>query len=140
VDSNQPELERQHLIGCTSSGIQKDFNRMPWASGVPSVDIEDQGKAYVLTVDLPGFRKEDVNLEVTNDYVNIQALKQEAEEDLSKNKNFLRKERTSQGYYRRVTLPHEVDSDQAQASLTDGVLQVTLPKKERFEKKRLVIT
>jgi len=161
--SNQPQPQRQPIMLYASSNLQKDFDRMlnrltrdfedffgmpkqqaesgfmPWRSGMPSVDIEDQGKDFVLTVDLPGFRKEEVTVEVTNDYVNIEARKQEIKEVDDKKKNYLRKERASEAYYRRVTLPQEVNSDQAQASLNDGVLQVTLPKKEPIEKKKLTI-
>ena len=162
--SSQPQSERQPIMLYASSNLQKDFNRMlnrltrdfedffgmpkqqaesglmPWRSGMPSVDIEDKGKDFVLTVDLPGFRKEEVNVEVTHDYVNIQARKQETKESEDKKKNYLRKERASEAYYRRVTLPQEVNSDQAQASLNDGVLQITLPKKESLETKKLTVT
>ncbi len=163
-EKQQPQPERQPIMLYASSNLQKDFDRMldritrdfedffgmpkqsgelgmiPWRSGMPSVDIEDQGgKDFVLTVDLPGFQKEEINVEVTNDYVNIQARKQEAKEAEDKKKNYIRKERSSEAYYRRVTLPQEVNSNLAQASLTDGILQITLPKKEPLEKKSLTI-
>jgi len=139
MSNGKSELESRSFLDHASGNIQKD-RLMPWKSSVPSVDIEDQGKAFVLTIDLPGFRKADVTLEVTKDCVVIQACKQDSKEVKDKNRNYIRKERVSQGYYRRVSLPQEIDSDQAQASLMDGVLQITLPKKERFEKKRIVIT
>ncbi len=162
--SSQPQSERQPIMLYASSNLQKDFDRMlnrltrdfedffgmpkqqaesglmPWRSSMPSVDIEDKGKDFVLTVDLPGFRKEEVNVEVTHDYVNIQACKQTAKESEDKKKNYIRKERASEAYYRRVTLPQEVNSDQARASLNDGVLQITLPKKESLETKKLTVT
>lgn len=138
MSNGKSELESRSFLDHSSGNMQKD-GLMPWKSSVPSIDIEDQGKAF-LTIDLPGFRKADVTLEVTGDCVNIQARKQDSKEVEDKNRNYIRKERVSQGYYRRVSLPQEVDSDQAQASLMDGVLQITLPKKVRFEKKRLVIT
>ena len=77
---------------------------------------------------------------MTHDYVNIQAHKQETKESEDKKKNYIRKERASEAYYRRITLPQEVNSDQAQASLNDGVLQITLPKKESVETKKLTVT
>jgi HSP20 family protein len=89
---------------------------------------------------LPGFKKEDVNVEVTNDYVTIQTQKREAKEEEDKKRNFIRKERAFETYYRRVTLPQEVNSNEAQANLNDGILQITLPKKEPMEKKKLTIT
>lgn len=163
-EKKQQPPERQPIMLYTSGNLQKDFDRMldritrdfedffempkrsaefrmmPWRSGMPSVDIEDCGKDFLLTVDLPGFRKEDVNVEVTNDYVTIQAQKREAKEEEDKKRNYIRKERAAETYYRRVTLPQEVNSNEAQANLNNGILQITLPKKEPMEKKKLTIT
>ena len=58
---------------------------------MPSVDIEDRGKDFRLTVDLPGFDKENVNIEVSEDSVMIHAKKIMSEEE--KNKNYIRRER-----------------------------------------------
>ncbi|MCW4025467.1 MAG: Hsp20/alpha crystallin family protein [Candidatus Bathyarchaeota archaeon] len=105
---------------------------------LPSVDLEDQGKDYRLTVDLPGFSKEDVDVEVTEDAVTIQAKKTMSEEE--KKKNYVRQERSSQAYYRRVPLPEMVVSDDAKACVNNGILEVTLPKKEPKKSKKLAIT
>jgi HSP20 family protein len=107
-------------------------------TGMPSVDIEDQGKNYCLTVDLPGFKKEDVQVEVTDDAVTINAKRSHTEDE--QRKNFVRHERSSQTYYRRIPLPESIRSDQANAALKDGLLEVTLPKKEPKETKKLTIT
>jgi HSP20 family protein len=104
---------------------------------LPSVDVEDQGKDYRLTVDLPGFKKEDVDVEVADDSVTVHAKKTQAEEE--KKKNYLRRERAAQTYYRRIQLPEMVRSDEAKASLNNGILEVTLPKKEPKQTKKLTI-
>lgn len=146
-----------------SNDIQRDFNRMinrfqrdfenffgmpkrlgefgamlPWRAGMPSVDIEDRGKDFLLTVDMPGFKKEDIDIEVTNDYVVIQAAKRETKAE-DRERNYIHKERISETYYRRIRLPQEVNSNDAQANLNDGILKITLPKKEPIEKKKLTI-
>jgi HSP20 family protein len=111
---------------------------MPFKGGmVPSVDLEDRGKDYRLTVDLPGFNKEDVQIEVGGDSVMINAKRVQAEEE--KEKNYVRRERAAQTYYRRIHLPEEVRSDDAKASLNNGILEVVLPKKEPKETKKLTI-
>lgn len=150
-----------------STGIQRDFDRlmdrlqreiedfwgpptqfrremhrwpgsmMPFKEAMPSVDLEDQGKAYRLTVDMPGFKKEDVNAQISDDYVTINAKRTQAEEE--KNKNYIRRERAAQTYYRRIPLPEPIRSDEAKASLKDGILEITLPKKEPKETKKLEI-
>jgi HSP20 family protein len=103
-----------------------------------SVDVEDRGKDFRVTVDLPGFSKEDVNIEVGEESLLIHAKKSMAEEE--KEKNYVRKERMTQKFYRRLDLPEKVKTDDAKASLTDGILEIVLPKKEPKETKKLAIT
>jgi HSP20 family protein len=110
---------------------------MPF-TGIPSVDIEDQGKDYRLTVDLPGFKKEDVQVELTEDSVTVNAKKTYAEDE--QRKNYVRRERAAQTYYRRIPLPERIRSDDAKANLNNGILEITLPKKEPKEIKKLPIT
>lgn len=104
---------------------------------MPSVDLEDRGSDLRLTVDLPGFKKDDVEVEVTDDSVTIQAKRTQSEEE--KKKNYIRRERASQAFYRQIHLPEPVRSDDAKASLNNGILEITLPKKEPKEKKKLTI-
>ncbi len=122
-------------------------HRMRWRHGLPmmpfretmmpSMDLEDRGKDYRLTVDLPGFSKEDVEIEVSDDMVTVHAKRAETEEE--KRKTYVRRERTAQTFYRRVRLPENVRSDDAKASLSNGILEVILPKKEPKETKKLTI-
>lgn len=127
----------------TSSRVSRDVTRRARAmtpfSGatMPSVDIEDQGKNYRLTVDLPGFKKEDVQVELEEDEVTINAKRQQIEDERSK--NYVRHERSAQTYYRRIHLPEMIRSDQANAKLNNGILEITLPKKEPKETKKLTV-
>jgi HSP20 family protein len=105
---------------------------------MPTVDLEDRGKDYKASAELPGFNKEDINIEVAEDSVTISAKKTQAEEE--KNKNYIRRERSAQTYYRRIQLPEKIISDNAKANLKDGVLEITLPKKEPKETKKIPIT
>lgn len=105
---------------------------------MPSVDLEDQGKNYLLKVDLPGFKKEDVQVELEEDSVTINAKRSQTEEE--KNKNYVRHERSTQTYYRKIHLPEAIRSDQANAKLNNGILDITLPKKEPKETKKLAVT
>jgi HSP20 family protein len=100
---------------------------MPLKMMTPSVDVEDRGKDFRLAVDLPGFKKEDVNIDVGEESVLIHAKKSTAEEE--KQKNYVRRERMAQTFYRRIDLPEKIKSDDAKASLNNGILEVVLPKK-----------
>ena len=63
------------------------FPMMPFKMTMPSVDVEDRGKEFRVSADLPGFNKEDVNIEITDDSVMIHAKKTMSEEE--KNKNYI---------------------------------------------------
>jgi HSP20 family protein len=162
-----PEEPSEEMIPYFSKDFQHDFNRMmdrfqrefenfweipprmryerlmrhrpmmPFKTLMPSVDLEDRGKDFRLTVDLPGFNKENLDVEVIEDAVTIQAKKTQAAEE--KQKNFVRRERAAQTYYRRIPLPEPVLSDEAKANLNNGVLEILLPKKEPKETKKLQI-
>jgi HSP20 family protein len=86
---------------------------------------------------MPGFNKADVEIEVADDSVMIHAKRTQAEEE--KKKNYVRRERAAQTYYRRVQLPEKVRSDDAKASLNNGILEIVLPNKEPKETKKLTI-
>ena len=113
------------------------FPMMPFKITMPSVDVEDRGKDFSVSADLPGFNKEDVNIEINDDSVTIHAKKTAAEEE--KNKNYIRRERAAQSFYRRIELPEKVKTDDAKASLNTGILEIILTKKEPKETKKLQV-
>jgi HSP20 family protein len=90
------------------------------------VDIEDKGSAFSAKVELPGLRKEDVHLDVTEHAFRVWGTTQHEEE--SKRRGWVRHERTSASFERYLALPDEVDPDAAKATFHDGVLEVTMPK------------
>jgi len=119
--------------------MRPGFPMMPFREmAMPNVDLEDRGKDFRVTVDMPGFSKEDVDIEVGEDSVLIHAGRTQTEEE--KNKNYIRRERAAQIYHRRVQLPEKVVADDAKASLNNGILEIILPKKEPKETKKLTIT
>ena len=118
--------------------MTRGFPMMPFREmAIPNVDLEDRAKDFGVTVDLPGFNKDDVDIEVGEDSVLIHAKRTQAEEE--KNKNYIRRERAAQTYYRRIQLPEKVMPDNAKASLNNGTLEIILPKKETKETKKLKI-
>ncbi|WP_297552739.1 Hsp20/alpha crystallin family protein [Thermococcus sp.] len=93
----------------------------------PFVDIFDRGDRFVITVELPGVRKEDIKLRVTEDTVYIEAQirrEKELEEE-----GAIRIERYYSGYRRVIRLPEEVIPEKAKARYNNGVLEIELPKK-----------
>jgi HSP20 family protein len=92
----------------------------------PSTDIADHGDKYEVCAEMPGIPKDDINIEVTPNSIEISAEHQESEEE--EKKNWLRRERSSMSYYRNFELPEEIKSDNVDAQFKDGILTVMLPK------------
>lgn len=113
------------------------MRRFPYKTEIPPMDLEDRGKDFRLTVDLPGFSKENVDVEVTDDAVAVKAKKMQTIED--KQKSYVRRERSAQTYYRKIQIPEPVLSDDAKANLNNGILEIILPKKAPKETKKLQI-
>ncbi len=91
-------------------------------------DIRQEGDNYILEADLPGFRKEDIKIDVEGDYMTIHAeRKQESKKE--EGDNYIRSER-SYGSFSRTFDLSGVDSEKISASYRDGVLSLTMPKKE----------
>jgi len=94
----------------------------------PLVDLIDKGSEFVVRAELPGVAKEDVDLTVTNDGIEIRAETKRSRE--GEEKNYQYRERTYQALQRVLGFPEEVKADLAAATLKDGVLEVRVPKKE----------
>jgi HSP20 family protein len=97
----------------------------------PNMDIvEDEEKLTVMT-DLPGFKRQDITIDITEDTIEITAQFDEDTETIGK--NFLKKERNYGKVNRIINLPAKVRSTESSAKLEDGVLTVILPKLEKKE-------
>jgi HSP20 family protein len=94
----------------------------------PPMDIADLGDKYEMHVEMPGIPKNDINIEVTPDSIEIYADHEESKEN--KDKNWLRRERSSMSYYRSLELPEQIKSDNVDAEFKEGILTVMLPKVE----------
>jgi HSP20 family protein len=101
-------------------------------------DVIDEGKQLLVKLNVPGVTKKDLKLNVTENSLEVSAEhKKESEE---KKKNYLRKERSQVSYYRTIPLPEKIVSGKVKAKLTDGVLEITLPKSKptSIQKKRSI--
>ena len=93
-----------------------------WA---PEIDVFEKDNRLVTKIDLPGMKKEDVKVEVTDGHLAISGeRKTEAEE---KKEHFYRCEREYGSFYRAVPLPEGVKLDDVKATFSDGVLEVSVP-------------
>lgn len=109
-------------------------------SGSFGTDITDEGDAYQLTADLPGFDKKDIKVQVQNNTVSVSAERHSEAEDKDKKDKFLRQERSYGSYRRTFTVGSDVDKANIKAKYEDGVLTVTLPKIAEPEEKDSYVT
>ena len=89
-------------------------------------DVTDTGDAFVLDAELPGFKKEDIKIDVENDCLTISAERKLDEEE--KQKNFIKRERFYGSFSRSFDVSG-VNVDGIEAAYNDGVLKLTMPKK-----------
>ncbi len=92
------------------------------------IDIIDEGTHYLIHAELPGFSKENVDVQITSEGMRIHAKKEEKKEE--KNKNFIHRERAFSAFERTVAFPEEVDASKAEGIMKEGILELKVPKKE----------
>jgi len=101
------------------------------------VDVAEKNGAYVVKGELPGVKKEDIHVSVDGAQVTLEAeVKDEKSTD---SERVLHTERTYGKVSRVFTLPQEVDEAKVQAKFQDGVLELTLPKKQPAARKQITI-
>ena len=92
------------------------------------VDFIDEGDHYSIHAELPGFTRENVEVNINNDSMSIRAKKETEKEE--KKKNYLHRERAYSSFERSVSFPEEVDPEKAEGKMNNGVLELKIPKKE----------
>lgn len=155
--SNEIEpFESRRYIYRPFEDIFEDFSRSfdalmkPWFDIVPSrrlvefrpltrfprLDLEDTGEGYTVTAEVPGLSKDQVNLNITKDSLEISGEISEEKEE--KDKNYLHRERSYQSFRRCIVFPEEVIPEKADAEIKKGVLTLKVPKKEPTPKEEPV--
>lgn len=92
------------------------------------VDLIDNGDNYTINAELPGFSKDQVDVQINKDGLAIKAECKEEKED--KRKNYLHRERAYSSLQRFIAFPEEVDPSKVEGSMKEGVLELKVPKKE----------
>ena len=102
------------------------------------VDVAESNGGYTVNADLPGVRKEDIQVSINGAEVTLMAeVKREKEAD--KDERVLHSERVTGKVTRSFTLPQEIDEARAEAKFRDGVLELKLPKKAAAARKQVTI-
>ena len=101
-----------------------------------SIDLADRDDAFEVTVDLPGYDREDIDLSVADRTLRISAERDESTE--AGEGEYLRRERRRRSVSRTLSLPEDIEENEASAGYTNGVLTVTLPKTTGHDESRSI--
>ncbi len=103
-------------------------------AAAPAVDMYEEGNALVLKAEMPGMKKEDIEVNIGDHVVTISGEKKK--EEKVERKDYYRIERSSGYFTRSFTLPENVETGKSKAKFKDGVLEIRIPKPETKEKKQ----
>ncbi|MGI2299980.1 Hsp20/alpha crystallin family protein [Candidatus Cardinium hertigii] len=104
---------------------------------VPRIDVSESNSNYYIEAELPGIKLKDIDVQVNGNVLSIRA-KQESNTE-KKDKNYYIQERHTGSLQRSISLPNSADIEQINAKLQDGILRLTIPKKEQAVTKNIEI-
>ena len=111
-----------------------DYFERGWT---PAVDLKETEEAYTLEADLPGLKKEDIELSVVDNLVTLKGERKQEEE--VKDEGYHRIERQYGSFQRSLEIPGGFNADKITAEFKEGVLHVTLPKREEAKPKHIEV-
>jgi HSP20 family protein len=120
--------------GIDRGGAEEDWAQGAWS---PAVDIYEKDGNIVLKAELPGIEPKDVDVRVENNILSLRGERR-FDQEVEKEK-YQRVERSYGTFTRSFTLPNVVDTEKIKAEFKDGVLRMTLPKKEEAKPKQITI-
>jgi len=112
----------------------EELEKGTWA---PAVDIYETNDSFVVSADLPGLNKDEIQIDLKDNTLTLKGEKK-FEEKVSKD-NYIRIERAYGSFVRSFTLPQNVDPEKIKAKYKEGVLEITIPKKEEAKPKQIKV-
>lgn len=106
---------------------------------MPSMDISETDREYVITAELPGLERKDVEVSLEDNVLTIRGEKKMESPSDTKDKNVHVSERSYGVFYRALELPGNVDPASVQATMSKGVLKITVPKPAESEPKKIEV-
>lgn len=116
------------------TGIDRGLFNSNWN---PSIDVYESDDAVLIKADIPGLKRDEIDVSIDKDLLTIKGEKRR--EDEFNEKNSYRSERFYGSFSRTVQLHSEVDNEKVEATYKDGVLELKLPKKEEAKTKRISV-
>jgi len=127
--------------------LQREMNRFPTKSEdsgdvvtsdwAPAVDIKEEADRFLLIADIPGVDPKDIEVHMENGILSIKGERES--EKKTEREGYKRIEREHGVFYRRFTMPEGVNPDGIEANCKNGVLQVTIPKQEAAQPRKITV-
>jgi HSP20 family protein len=102
--------------------FRMDLNNGEW---MPQIEVLQNNGLFTVRADLPGLKKDDVKVEITDDFLTLSGERKEEKEE--KREDFYRSERSYGSFYRQIPLPENAKTENAVATFVNGVLEITIP-------------
>jgi HSP20 family protein len=132
--SLQDEVNRLFSTNMSRAFGEEGIARGAWN---PSVDIYENKDQIVLEAELPGMKREDFDLSIENNVITLRGERRFEKQD--DGDNYHRVERSYGSFARSFTLPQTVQADEVSAEYRNGVLRVTMPKREEVKARRIEV-
>ncbi len=119
--------------------MQRENSSASMRALTAACDVHEDEKAYVVTLDMPGIKKEDIQIDLSAQTLTVVGHRQRESHLDTKDARFHRSERHYGEFRRTFSLPDNIDGDRIEASFENGVLSIALPKTEIERPKRITI-
>jgi len=130
---NQFNDEMNRYFSLTHAGAANQ--EQDW---MPAVDIREEDKQYLLTADIPGVNRKDIEITLEEGVLTVRG-ERNTETDVSET-GYRRRERTHGTFMRQFTLPDTVNATSISATAIDGVLEITIPKQDKPEARKITVS
>lgn len=145
---NSMTLFNPALASDLFDAMERNFNPMlplfaensARAAFLPKVDVLEKKDLYLLEMDLPGFTEKDVEISLKENLLTISSVKMAESKTEKAEGEYILKERSSKQFLRRFTLPNDIDNEKVSACFKNGVLSISIPRKEAAQKRTISIT
>lgn len=133
--SLQDEMNRLFMTNVPRSVAQEDLATGGWS---PNVDIYESENEIILEAELPGMNREDFEVSIENNVITLKGKREFEKKE--EGDNYHRVERSYGAFTRSFSLPRTVSAEHTTADFRNGVLKVSLPKREEAKSRRIEVT
>ena len=135
IDYMQNEFDKLHNRSVLAK--TDDNGNVVTSDWAPAVDIKEEDNRYLITADIPGVKPDDIDVHMEDGILAIKGERESKTEE--ERENYKRIERNYGVFYRRFTMPDNADADKISAKSEHGVLEVSIPKKEAAQARKISV-